>query len=61
MGIAYSDKLKGQHFIEFLRERLVLLKDLLSEQGSIYLHIDYKIGHLCQSNDDYINMNNELN
>ena len=43
--IAYSDKLKGQHFIEFLRERLILLKDLLSEQGSIYLHIDYKIGH----------------
>lgn len=43
--VAYSDKLTGQDFIEFLRERLVLLKKLLSEQGSIYLHIDYKIGH----------------
>ncbi len=43
--IAYSDKLKGKDFICFLRDRLVLLKDLLSEQGSIYLHIDYKIGH----------------
>lgn len=43
--IAYSDKLKGKDFISFLRDRLVLLKDLLSEQGSIYLHIDYKIGH----------------
>ncbi len=43
--IAYSDKLKGKEFISFLRDRLVLLKDLLSEQGSIYLHIDYKIGH----------------
>jgi adenine-specific DNA-methyltransferase len=43
--IAYSDKLTGKSFIEFLRERLVLLKELLSEQGSIYLHIDYKIGH----------------
>ena len=42
--IAYSDKLKGKEFISFLRDRLVLLKDLLSEQGSIYLHIDYKIG-----------------
>jgi adenine-specific DNA-methyltransferase len=43
--IAYSDKLQGAEFLEFLRERLVLLKLLLSEQGSIYLHIDYKIGH----------------
>ncbi len=43
--IAYSDKLVGDEFIEYLRERLILLKELLSEQGSIYLHIDYKIGH----------------
>ncbi len=42
--IAYSDKLTGKEFIKFLRERLLLLKDLLSKQGSIYLHIDYKIG-----------------
>jgi len=44
-NIAYTDTLKGTDFIEFLRERLNLLKELLSEQGSIYLHIDYKIGH----------------
>ena len=43
--IAYSDKLIGKDFIEFLRERLLLIKELLSDQGSIYLHIDYKIGH----------------
>lgn len=43
--IAYSDKRTGKEFIEYLRERLILLKELLSEQGSIYLHIDYKIGH----------------
>jgi adenine-specific DNA-methyltransferase len=43
--IAYQDHLKGAEFMEFLRERLVLLKLLLSENGSIYLHIDYKIGH----------------
>lgn len=42
---AYSDSLTGSDFIEFLRLRLILLKELLSEQGSIYLHIDYKIGH----------------
>ena len=43
--IAYADTLKGIDFIEFLRERLILIRELLSEQGSIYLHIDYKIGH----------------
>lgn len=43
--VAYSDTLKGNDFIEFLRERLLLLRDLLSDQGSLYLHIDYKIGH----------------
>lgn len=43
--VAYSDKLSGAEFIEFLRERLILIRELLSEQGSIYLHIDYKIGH----------------
>ncbi len=43
--LAYSDKLVGTEFIEFLRERLILLKELLSDKGSIYLHIDYKIGH----------------
>ena len=42
---AYSDSLTGSDFIEFLRLRLILLRELLSEQGSIYLHIDYKIGH----------------
>jgi adenine-specific DNA-methyltransferase len=43
--IAYSDTLIGADFLEFLRERLVFLRELLSENGSIYLHIDYKIGH----------------
>lgn len=43
--VAYQDKLEGAKFLEFLRERLYLIKYLLSENGSIYLHIDYKIGH----------------
>jgi len=43
--IAYSDTLKGRDFIEFLKARLILIKELLSKEGSIYLHIDYKIGH----------------
>lgn len=43
--VAYFDKLTGSDFLEFLRERLVFARELLSERGSIYLHIDYKIGH----------------
>lgn len=43
--IAYKDTLKGDEFLDFLSERLVLLRELLSDSGSIYLHIDYKIGH----------------
>lgn len=43
--VAYSDKLVGQEYMEFLRERLILMRELLSDQGSIYFHIDYKIGH----------------
>ncbi len=43
--IAYTDTLKLEEFLEFLRHRLILLKMLLSKQGSIYVHTDYKIGH----------------
>jgi adenine-specific DNA-methyltransferase len=43
--IAYSDTLVGPDFLEFLRKRLILLRELMSDRASIYLHIDYKIGH----------------
>lgn len=43
--MAYFDNLKKEEYIEFLRERLILLRELLSEKGSIYLHIDSKMGH----------------
>ena len=43
--IAYKDVLQGDAFIEFLRERIVLIHKLLSDRGSLYLHIDYKVGH----------------
>lgn len=42
---SYSDKLINVEFLEFLRKRLIFLRELLSENGSIYLHIDQKIGH----------------
>ncbi len=43
--LAYTDNLTGAEFLDFLRERLVLLRALLTDNGSIYLHSDGKIGH----------------
>ncbi|MDR2426958.1 MAG: site-specific DNA-methyltransferase [Endomicrobium sp.] len=43
--IAYDDTVLGDEFLDFLKERLIFLRALLSDSGSIYLHIDYKIGH----------------
>lgn len=37
---AYEDVLGGASFIEFLRRRLIVLHELLSDRGSIYLHLD---------------------
>jgi adenine-specific DNA-methyltransferase len=34
-NITYTDTLKSTDFIAFLRERLILLRELLSERGSI--------------------------
>lgn len=42
---AYSDKITDSDFLEFLRKRLYFMKELLSDKGSIYVHIDKKMGH----------------
>jgi adenine-specific DNA-methyltransferase len=42
---AYSDALVGTEYLEFLRQRLVFLRELLADNGSIYVHIDCKMGH----------------
>jgi len=42
---AYQDKIAGARFLEFLRKRLVFLRELLSEDGSVYVHLDEKKGH----------------
>jgi adenine-specific DNA-methyltransferase len=43
--VAYSDTLLGAEYLEFLRERLIFIRALMSNEASIYVHIDYKIGH----------------
>lgn len=61
---AYQDKIAGAYFIEFLRKRLVFLKELLSEDGSIYVYLDWKKGHYVKTIIDEIfgenNFQNEI-
>src|SRR5438445_12069954 len=42
---AYRDKVLGAQFIEFLRKRLILLREVLASDGAIYVHLDWKKGH----------------
>ena len=42
---AYQDKIAGSQFIEFLRKRLILIREILSFDGCIYLHLDYRKVH----------------
>jgi site-specific DNA-methyltransferase (adenine-specific)/adenine-specific DNA-methyltransferase len=42
---AYADKILGARFIEAMRQRLIVLHELLSEDGAIYLHLDTKKVH----------------
>ncbi|MFQ5853730.1 MAG: site-specific DNA-methyltransferase, partial [Candidatus Binatia bacterium] len=37
---AYNDELGGAAYLEFLRKRLILLRELLADDGSIYVHLD---------------------
>jgi len=44
---AYSDTWKNGtvSYLEMMVPRLILMRELLSEQGSIYVHIDWHVGH----------------
>ncbi|MCX6170943.1 MAG: site-specific DNA-methyltransferase [Ignavibacteriales bacterium] len=46
---AYRDKIIGAQFIEFLRKRLILLNEILADDGSIYVHLDEKKGHYIKT------------
>jgi len=42
---SYSDKVDRATFLETLRERLIYLRELLSDEGVIYIHLDDKMAH----------------
>ncbi len=41
----YEDIWQNDTYLQFMYERLILLRELLSEQGSIYLHCDWHKSH----------------
>ena len=42
---AYTDKKKGAEFIEYIRKRLILIKEVLADNGSLFVHLDAKKAH----------------
>jgi adenine-specific DNA-methyltransferase len=43
--LAYDDRWATTEYVEFLRQRLVLLRELLGENGSLYVHIGSQMSH----------------
>src|SRR6266511_1045750 len=61
---AYQDKVIGVEFLNFLRSRLVLMRELLADNGHIFVHVDYRKGHYLKAILDEIfgeqNFRNEI-
>ena len=45
---AYQDKVAGAQFLEFLRRRFLFIRELLADDGSLYLHLDQKKAHYAK-------------
>lgn len=43
--VAYADRLAGASYFEFLRRRLILLREIMADDSSVYVHVDYRVGH----------------
>lgn len=46
--IQYTDIWANDQYLQFMYERLMLLKELLAEDGSIYLHCDHARSHVLR-------------
>jgi len=58
----YTDMWDNDEYLQFMYERLLLMKELLSDSGSIYLHCDYrKVHHLRSLMDEIFGPENFLN
>jgi len=63
---AYKDTWSGgiASYLRYMYERLVLMRELLTENGSIYVHLDWHVGHYVKVMMDeifgYENFRNEI-
>jgi len=63
---AYKDTWSGgiATYLKYMHERLILMKGLLAEDGSIYVHLDWHVGHYVKVMMDemfgYENFRNEI-
>jgi len=46
--VQYSDIWANDNYLQFMYERLLLLRELLSDSGNIFLHCDSSKGHLLR-------------
>ncbi len=46
---AYQDRIIGAEFLEFIRKRLILIRELLSDDGVLFVHTDWKKGHYIKA------------
>jgi DNA modification methylase len=62
--VMYEDMWKRDEYFQFMYERLMLMKELLSRKGSIYVHLDYRVVHYIKLLMDeifgYENLRNEI-
>ena len=62
--IQYEDMWANDNYLQFMYERLLLMKELLANDGSIYLHCDYRKVHYLKVVMDEIfgedNLRNEI-
>jgi adenine-specific DNA-methyltransferase len=43
--VAYEDRLSRASHLEFLRQRLLLVRELMADSGSVYVHIGLQMAH----------------
>ena len=43
--VAFNDTMSKDDYLKYMYDRFVLIRELLSDQGSLYVHIDTKMGH----------------
>lgn len=59
---AYEDKFGPATYVEFMRRRLILMRELLADDGSIYLHIGHQmLFHLKLTMDEVFGRSNFRN